>query len=112
MRTNIDIDDDLIDEMRRLTGLPSKKEIVASALRYTIAALKEDDFEPTRKLGDELRREQRAQDALLDPGDRVAEALRRGRLHLELAAEAAGVSVGEMRERQEATKAASRRRRF
>lgn len=36
MRTNIDIDDKLIDEARRLTGLPSKKAIVEAALEEMI----------------------------------------------------------------------------
>jgi len=36
MRTNIDIDDKLIEEARRLTGLPTKKAIVEAALEEMI----------------------------------------------------------------------------
>lgn len=36
MRTNIDIDDKLIEEARRITGLPSKKAIVEKALQELI----------------------------------------------------------------------------
>jgi Arc/MetJ family transcription regulator len=37
MRTNIDIDDDLIEEVRRLTGAKTKKEAVDLALRELVA---------------------------------------------------------------------------
>jgi Arc/MetJ family transcription regulator len=37
MRTNIDIDDDLLEEARRLTNIKSKKEIVHEALRVLIS---------------------------------------------------------------------------
>lgn len=111
MRTNIDIDDDLIDEVRRLTGLATKKDIVASALRYYVSALKEDDFEPTRKLGDEMRAAHRERVLTMAPSERAAEALARGRMLLEQAAEAAGITPAEMRERQDAAKGAARRRR-
>lgn len=37
MRTNIDLDDELIDEARRLTGLATKKDLVNHALRELIA---------------------------------------------------------------------------
>lgn len=33
MRTNIDLDDELIDEVMRKTGLPTKKAAVDAALR-------------------------------------------------------------------------------
>jgi Arc/MetJ family transcription regulator len=36
MRTNIDIDDELIDKARRLTGLRTKKDVVQEALRTLI----------------------------------------------------------------------------
>ncbi|BBE73219.1 type II toxin-antitoxin system VapB family antitoxin [Oharaeibacter diazotrophicus] len=38
MRTNIDIDDDLIAEAMRLTGLPTKKATVEEALRRIVRA--------------------------------------------------------------------------
>ncbi len=40
MRTNINIDDYLIDECRRLSSLKNKKEIVDAALREFIKSLK------------------------------------------------------------------------
>jgi Arc/MetJ family transcription regulator len=40
MRTNINIDDYLIDECRRLSSLKNKKEIVDAALREFIKFLK------------------------------------------------------------------------
>lgn len=36
MRTNIEIDEKLIEEARRITGLPSKKAIVEAALQEMI----------------------------------------------------------------------------
>lgn len=41
MRTNIDIDDKLIEEARRLTGLPTKKAIVEAALEEMIRRARE-----------------------------------------------------------------------
>lgn len=37
MRTNIEIDDDLMDEAQRLTGIPTKREAVDFALRELVA---------------------------------------------------------------------------
>jgi Arc/MetJ family transcription regulator len=37
MRTNIEIDDALLDEARRLTGLTTKRETVDHALRELVA---------------------------------------------------------------------------
>jgi Arc/MetJ family transcription regulator len=37
MRTNIDIDDEVLDEARRLTGLATKRETVDFALRELVA---------------------------------------------------------------------------
>jgi Arc/MetJ family transcription regulator len=37
MRTNIEIDDDLISEARRLTGVGTKREMVDLALRELVA---------------------------------------------------------------------------
>ena len=37
MRTNIEIDDDIMDEAQRLTGLSTKRETVDFALRELIA---------------------------------------------------------------------------
>ncbi len=36
MRTNIILDDDLIEEARRLTGIKTKRELVTEALRTLI----------------------------------------------------------------------------
>lgn len=36
MRTNIDLDDDLVEEAQRLTGLESKRGVVHEALRVLI----------------------------------------------------------------------------
>ncbi|MFW6181832.1 MAG: type II toxin-antitoxin system VapB family antitoxin [Spirochaetota bacterium] len=36
MRTNIEIDDELIDKARRLTGLRTKKDVVQEALRTLV----------------------------------------------------------------------------
>ena len=40
MRTNIDIDDDLIAEAARLTGIKTKKELVHQALKTLIESKK------------------------------------------------------------------------
>jgi len=37
MRTNIDIDDDLLEEVRRLLGTATKRETVDAALRDVVA---------------------------------------------------------------------------
>ncbi|WP_249011674.1 type II toxin-antitoxin system VapB family antitoxin [Conexibacter sp. DBS9H8] len=37
MRTNIDIDDELLAEVRRLTGIATKREAVDFALREVVA---------------------------------------------------------------------------
>jgi Arc/MetJ family transcription regulator len=40
MRTNIDIDNDLLEEAKRLTRITVKKELVHEALRILIATVK------------------------------------------------------------------------
>jgi Arc/MetJ family transcription regulator len=40
MRTNIDIDDDLLAEAARLTGIKTKKDLVNQALRVLIESKK------------------------------------------------------------------------
>ena len=40
MRTNIVLDDDLVAEASRLSGIKTKKDLVAEALRVFIAAKK------------------------------------------------------------------------
>jgi len=40
MRTNIVLDDDLVEEATRLTGIRTKKELVDEALRALIASRK------------------------------------------------------------------------
>lgn len=44
MRTNIDIDDDVLDEVRRLTGAKTKREAVDVALRELVARYRRLDF--------------------------------------------------------------------
>jgi Arc/MetJ family transcription regulator len=44
MRTNIDIDDEVLDEARRLTGLTTKREIVDYALRELVARQRRRDL--------------------------------------------------------------------
>jgi Arc/MetJ family transcription regulator len=110
-RTNIVIDDDLVCRLRRATGLATTREIVDSALRFYLAALQDDDFVPTRKLGDALRAEQRAQDEELSPSQRVEEALALGEELFEKMARAQGITYEEAVERYEAVQAGSRRAR-
>jgi Arc/MetJ family transcription regulator len=43
MRTNIDIDDDVLEEARRLTGLSTKRETVDYALRELVARQRRRD---------------------------------------------------------------------
>ncbi|MGD9613890.1 MAG: type II toxin-antitoxin system VapB family antitoxin [Alphaproteobacteria bacterium] len=40
MRTNVEIDDQLIEEAQRLTGLKTKREVVDAALRMLIRVQK------------------------------------------------------------------------
>ena len=44
MRTNIVLDEDLIEEARRLTDLPTKKAIVDEALRTLIRVKKQEQI--------------------------------------------------------------------
>jgi Arc/MetJ family transcription regulator len=64
MRTNIDIDDELMAEAMRLTGLPTKKAVVEEALRrvirlqkqkgiLTLRGLWKDDPEAAARAADE-----------------------------------------------------------
>jgi Arc/MetJ family transcription regulator len=41
MRTNIDLDDELISQAQRFTGLRSKREVVDVALREFVARLRQ-----------------------------------------------------------------------
>ncbi|MHB8659874.1 MAG: type II toxin-antitoxin system VapB family antitoxin [Solirubrobacteraceae bacterium] len=43
MRTNIEIDDDVMEEARRLTGLTTKRETVDYALRELVARQRRRD---------------------------------------------------------------------
>lgn len=38
MRTNIELDDDLVEEARRLTGITTKRALVEEALKVLIAS--------------------------------------------------------------------------
>lgn len=44
MRTNIEIDDEVLDEARRLTGLSTKRETVDYALRELVARQRRHDL--------------------------------------------------------------------
>jgi Arc/MetJ family transcription regulator len=44
MRTNIDIDDAVLEQARRLTGLSTKREIVDYALRELVARQRRGDI--------------------------------------------------------------------
>lgn len=44
MRTNIDIDDEVLEEARRLTGLATKRETVDYALRELVARQRRRDL--------------------------------------------------------------------
>lgn len=44
MRTNIDIDDDVLQEVRRLTGAKTKREAVDLALRELVAQYRRRDI--------------------------------------------------------------------
>ena len=52
VRTNIDIDDDLMREALELTGLPSKRSVVEEALRRLIMLKRQQDV---RRLRGQLR---------------------------------------------------------
>jgi Arc/MetJ family transcription regulator len=63
MRTNIDIDDDLMREALEVTGLPTKRSVVEEALRRLIMLRRQQDVRALRgRLRwqgdlDEMRRE-------------------------------------------------------
>jgi Arc/MetJ family transcription regulator len=44
MRTNIDIDDDLLEEALRLTGLKTKKAVVEQGLRTLVRLKRQEDI--------------------------------------------------------------------
>lgn len=44
MRTNIELDDDIVDEAMRLSGAKTKKEVVHMALRELIKSKKKKDL--------------------------------------------------------------------
>ncbi len=48
MRTNIEIDNDLIEQARRLTGLATKKAIVDEALRVLIQQYEQREIRQLR----------------------------------------------------------------
>ncbi|HSS68391.1 MAG TPA: type II toxin-antitoxin system VapB family antitoxin [Nocardioidaceae bacterium] len=52
MRTNIDIDDDLMREALEVTGLPTKRSVVEEALRRLIALQRQQNV---RRLRGRLR---------------------------------------------------------
>lgn len=51
MRTNIDLDDALVEEALRYTGVSTKKELVHLALRELIASRKRLDMRDLRGAG-------------------------------------------------------------
>jgi Arc/MetJ family transcription regulator len=63
MRTNIEIDDDLMDEALKLTGLPTKRAVVEEGLRLMVRLRKQArTLKALRGLGwegdlDEMRRD-------------------------------------------------------
>jgi Arc/MetJ family transcription regulator len=80
MRTNIELDDRLIDEARRLTGLQTKKAVVEEALRVLIASRRRRsllDLEGKIRFADgydhKTLREDRAADRTLGPAADRAE---------------------------------------
>ncbi|WP_111670966.1 type II toxin-antitoxin system VapB family antitoxin [Algoriphagus litoralis] len=48
MRTNIDIDDDLIKEAMRLTGIKTKKAVVEAALAQMVSLKKQERLKDLR----------------------------------------------------------------
>jgi Arc/MetJ family transcription regulator len=48
MRTNIDIDDDLIKEAMRLTGIKTKKAVVEAALAQMLSLKKQERIKELR----------------------------------------------------------------
>lgn len=48
MRTNIDIDDDLIKEAMRLTGIKTKKAVVEAALAQMLSLKKQERLKDLR----------------------------------------------------------------
>lgn len=48
MRTNIDIDDDLIKEAMRLTGIKTKKAVVEAALAQMLSLKKQERIKQLR----------------------------------------------------------------
>jgi Arc/MetJ family transcription regulator len=72
MRTNIDLDDDLLEEARRLSGLRTKKAVVDNALETFIRCARERDalamFGKLEWVGDlEASREGRVHDDATAP---------------------------------------------
>jgi Arc/MetJ family transcription regulator len=110
MRTNIDLDEALVVRIRMATGLASKREIVAAALRYYAAALEEDPGARGEALGQEMRADVRARALARSPEERVAEALALGDQQIRLAARRSGIGLTEARRRHEAEVDATRRR--
>jgi Arc/MetJ family transcription regulator len=49
MRTNIEIDDDLMDEALKLTGLPTKRAVVEEGLRLMVQVRKQGQALKTLK---------------------------------------------------------------
>jgi Arc/MetJ family transcription regulator len=44
MRTNVEIDDNLIDEARRLSGLKTKRAVIDAALRMFVRVKRQTDI--------------------------------------------------------------------
>lgn len=48
MRTNIELDDDLVKEAQRLTGIATKKDVVQEALRVLVQSRKRKSLRDLR----------------------------------------------------------------
>lgn len=110
MRTNIDVDEELVTQIRRATGLASKRSIVDAALRHYVAALAEDPEPATRALGEEMRDDRTKRVLGESPSARIEGALALGEEQLRLAARRAGITDLEARQLHELGKDRTRRR--
>ena len=63
MRTNVVIDDDLMNKAKRLSGLKTKKETIEEALKFLIAQKEQSEI---RKLRGKLKWEGNLEDMRLD----------------------------------------------
>lgn len=48
MRTNIELDDELVEEAQRLTGIGTKKDVVHEALRFLVQSRKRKSLRDLR----------------------------------------------------------------